>query len=257
MMSGNKKQISLHWLVLLSVAVNIFFNVLSSMRKINGQTNGEISHQNNTPFTPADFTFSIWSVIYLAYIIYAIVQALPSQRGKPIFRELALPFIAVNLLSVVWLYLFSYELMGFSTLVICTMLIFSFVLLHRVEHGRKFSFWLPIPFSLVSGWLSVAFLANIATWVVHEGHRLSNNATIGMIVLAVLAGVIVNLRYRDWLYPLVIAWANFGTWSANRDLNDKVAMVSIGAFFFLIAWSIVVLIIRAMKPSRLQDNYYN
>lgn len=255
-MSVIKKQISLHWLVLLSVAVNIFFNVLSSMGKINGQTNGEISHQNNTSFTPADFTFGIWSIIYVAYIVYAIVQALPSQREKPVYRELALPFIAVNLLSVVWLFLFSYELMGFSTLVICTMLIVSLVLLHRVEHGRKFSFWLAIPFSLVSGWLSVAFLANVATWVVNEGHRLSNNATIAMIVLAVLAGVVVNLRYRDWLYPLVIAWADFGIWSANRDLNDKVAMVAIGAFFFLVGWSIVALIIRAMKPSRLED-YYN
>jgi hypothetical protein len=256
-MDTNKKHFPLHWVVLLSVVVNIFFNVLSSMGEINGQTNGEISHQHNTSFTPADFTFSIWSLIYLGYIIYAIAQALPSQREKPIYRQLALPFIAVNLLSVVWLFLFSYELMALSVLVIFAMLIFSIVLLHRVEHRHKYSFWLTIPFSLLSGWLSVAFLANIATWVASEGYRLTNDATIALIVLAALAGVVVNLRYRDWIYPLVIAWADFGIWSANRELNDRVAMVAIWAFFVLMSWAIVLLIIRAMKPSRLPDNYYN
>lgn len=252
-----KKRFALHWVVFLSVLINIFFNVLSSMGKINGQTNGEISHRYNTPFTPADFTFSIWGVIYLAYIIYAVVQLLPSQREKIIYHKLAFPFIAVNLLSVAWLFLFSFELMGLSTLVISSMLIFSLLLLHRVEYKHKFSFWLTIPFSLLAGWLSVAFLANVATWMVSEGFRLNNNITIAMLVLAVLAGVVVNLRYRDWLYPIVIAWADFGIWSANRELNDRLAMVAIGSFFFLIAWSIVLFIIRALKPSRLPDTYHH
>jgi hypothetical protein len=259
-MDVNKKQFPLHWVVFLSVVANIFFNVLSSLGEINGQTNGEISHQYNSSFTPADFTFSIWSLIYLSYIIFAIAQLLPAQRQKLIYRDLAVPFIAVNLLSVVWLSLFSYELMGLSALIIFAMLIFSFILFHRARNARnmhKASTWLTIPFSLLAGWLSVALLANLATWSVKAGNPISNDITLGMILIAALAAVIINLRYRDWLYPLVIAWANFGIWSANRELNDHVAAVAIGSFFFLMSWTIILLLIRAMKPSRIPDNYYN
>ena len=259
-MNSDKKGISLGWAVLFSVIINIFFNILSSIGEINGQPNGEIFHQYNSPFTPADFTFGIWSLIYISYLVYAAAQLLPTQREKIIYRELALPFIAVNLLSVAWLYLFSYKLLGLSVLVIFIMLVLSLLLFHRVRIAKnmhKVSTWLTIPFSLLSGWLSVTFLANLATWATNEGNPLSNDAATSMILVAALAAVIINLRYRDWLYPLVIAWANFGIWSANRELNDRVAAVAIGVVFFLVGWSVILFLIRSMRPTRLHDNYYN
>lgn len=104
-MGADKKQFPLHWVVLLSVVVNLFFNLLCSVGEINGQTAGEIYLQQFSFFTPADFTFNIWSLIYFACIIYAIVQVFSSQSEKLIYRELALPFIAVNVLSVALLLL--------------------------------------------------------------------------------------------------------------------------------------------------------
>ena len=41
-------------------------NVLSNVLPLNGRTAGEISDLLPSYFTPAGYTFSIWSLIYLA-----------------------------------------------------------------------------------------------------------------------------------------------------------------------------------------------
>ena len=67
---------------LVAFAFVILINVLANALPFNDQTQVEISARYPTLFTPAGFTFSIWSIIYLALLVFVIWQALPAQRGN-------------------------------------------------------------------------------------------------------------------------------------------------------------------------------
>ena len=49
----------------------------------NGQTTGEISDRFQVYFVPAGYVFSIWGLIYLGLLAFAVFQALPAQRDNP------------------------------------------------------------------------------------------------------------------------------------------------------------------------------
>ncbi len=55
-----------------TIAVNGLANALP----INGQTTGEVSDRFSVYFVPAGYVFSIWGLIYLGLIAYAIYRAL-------------------------------------------------------------------------------------------------------------------------------------------------------------------------------------
>ena len=62
--------------LLIVIAVNALANILP----IAGKMTGDISAKYMSLFTPAGFTFGIWSVIYAALLAFVVYQALPSQR---------------------------------------------------------------------------------------------------------------------------------------------------------------------------------
>ena len=65
---------------IIGVVATILVNALANALPINGQQTGEVSDQFPVYFVPAGYVFSIWGLIYLGLIAFAIFQALPSQR---------------------------------------------------------------------------------------------------------------------------------------------------------------------------------
>lgn len=63
---------------ILAVILALTVNVLAVLVPLNGQDTGEISDRLPTYFTPAGYVFSIWSLIFIGWILFAIYQALPS-----------------------------------------------------------------------------------------------------------------------------------------------------------------------------------
>ena len=72
--------------VILTIIATIVINVLANALPINGLNTGEISDRFQVYFVPAGYVFSIWGLIYLGLIAFAIFQALPSQRQNPRLR---------------------------------------------------------------------------------------------------------------------------------------------------------------------------
>ena len=66
--------------ILATYVVTVVVNGLAVALPLNGQTTAEISDRYPTLVTPAGYVFSIWSLIYLALLIFSVYQALPSQR---------------------------------------------------------------------------------------------------------------------------------------------------------------------------------
>jgi hypothetical protein len=70
-------------LVIVGVILTLFVNYLAIAGYLNGVKPTEISDALLTKFTPANYAFAIWSVIYTFVIGFAIYQTLPSQRDNP------------------------------------------------------------------------------------------------------------------------------------------------------------------------------
>jgi benzodiazapine receptor len=63
----------------LTVILTLTVNGLANALPINGLNTGQISDMFQVYFVPAGYVFSIWGLIYLALIAFAVYQALPSQ----------------------------------------------------------------------------------------------------------------------------------------------------------------------------------
>ena len=68
------KDITRQILVILSVLVTLVVNILANALPLNGQNTGQISDRFNVYFVPAGYVFSIWGLIYIGLIAYAIFQ---------------------------------------------------------------------------------------------------------------------------------------------------------------------------------------
>ncbi len=196
----------LRWGVLISVLLNIAFNYLSVQGKINGTSIEEVSLQYENSFTPAGFTFSIWNLIYLFFISYSIYQLHLGRKGNAVYTLIAAPFIGVNLLSMLWLILYSFGYIGLSLFVILAMVVsgyLQFRCARNAAHRHHTKKWITVTFSLFFGWISVASLANFSSWVVaFTGKSTPSVLSMLLICIAVIAAVFITIRYSDWILSI-------------------------------------------------------
>ena len=229
------------WIALAATVLNIGFNAWSQRTPFGEGTVAQIAQRYPSLFTPAGYAFAIWGLIYFTTLIYAVHQLLPSQRKAWAHERLARPVIAVNLLATAWLVVFQNDLVTLSLVVIAAACIFSFVLFLRATAAasrHEVSKWVLLPVSLWFGWLSVATIANTSLWLVAMGWTDANQVpwTVGAIGLAVIFGFLVGYRFRNWIYPLVIAWAAFAIWVERRSDVQVVALAALGSAALMVAW---------------------
>jgi len=199
--------------------VTLAVNYLSQVARLNGTTNGEIANTFDIYFFPANFTFSIWGVLYLLQLGFIVYQALPSQRENPMLRRIGYGYAIGSLANIAWIFLFQYYQFALSLVAMLVLLVSLIGIYSRLDVGRTaFSTrdrWLvQIPFSAYLGWITVATVANV-TYVLDDagwdGFGITG-ATWGaiMVVVATFVAGAVILRNRDIAYALVILWAFYG-----------------------------------------------
>lgn len=213
-------------LVIVALAATIFVNYLSNALPINGRTPGEISDSFPVRFTPAGYVFSIWSIIYLGLIAYAIYQALPSQRANPRLRAIGWPFVLSCVANSGWIFAWHYGLYPLS-LLIMLVLLGSLITVYRhlypayrtVAAAERWT--THIPFRIYLGWITVATIAN-ATIVLYnwgwQGAPLTAETWAALLIyIATVIGFFFALRLRDIAYTLVLVWAFVGIYVAQND----------------------------------------
>ena len=104
-----KKNYLLQGLVIVGVVLTLLVNYLATAGVLNGVTPPEISDALMTKFMPANYAFSIWSIIYTFVIGLVIYQALPSQRDNPKLAGVHELFIASCALNILWTFAWHYE----------------------------------------------------------------------------------------------------------------------------------------------------
>ena len=203
--------------MLLATLATIAFNGISQSLPIGGRTSADISNTYATYFTPANYAFAIWGVIYLLLFAYSVYQALPSQRTNPNARRIGWLYVLSCVLNCLWITLFQYDQILISLIVIVGLLLSLIGIYLRLNVGRanvsRADRWLlQLPFSVYLGWLSVATIANVAVLGVAQnwgdlfGIAAPTWAAI-MLGVATVVGLLMAITRRDVGYIAVFVWA--------------------------------------------------
>jgi len=211
----------------------VFINYLSNTGLMNNTTIGEISGSYRSLFTPAGYTFAIWGVIYFLLFGFVIYQgrSLWSKKVKndDFVTRTGWWFIVSCIFNSAWVFAWIFEYTGLSCVLILLLL---FSLLQIIFKNRMkldveslpiitFLWW---PFVIYSGWVTVASIANISTYLIKigwEGFGISDVIwAIILIIIATLINIIVIWKRNMCEFALVGAWALVGIGSANIDNHD-------------------------------------
>ena len=206
-------------LVIVSLAGVIVVNGLANALPINGQATGDISDRFQVFFVPEGYVFSIWGVIYLALIAYAIYQAMPAQAANPILRNIGYPFILSCGFNVAWLFLWHYEFFVWTLAAMVGLLLTLILIYVRIGSGLRpaglAEYWLlHFPFSIYLGWITVATIANATSLLDYlnwSGWGIGP-ATWAVIMLAIatVVGAAIGAARGDIAYVGVLVWAFVG-----------------------------------------------
>jgi hypothetical protein len=204
---------------LLATALTLTVNGLANILPINGQTTGEISDRFAIYFVPEGYVFSIWGLIYLGLIAFAVYQILPAQRDNSLLKEIAPAYWLGSLANAAWIFLWHYEyfpLTLVAMLVLLATLLFIYVRISNARPGsdRNQEWFVQLPFSIYLGWISVATIANISQVLFYSGWNgwgISATAWTGiMLAVATFLGLMMQWREKDDAYALVLIWAFIG-----------------------------------------------
>lgn len=244
----------------LFLAGTIAVNFLSTTLPINGYTPGEISDMYPNLFVPAGITFSIWGVIYLMLIGFAVYQTVMAFKGKDddFIERIGVFFIITSVLNMGWIFAWHYLQMVLSMIIMIGLLITLIMLYLQLEIGKdrpsvvKRLFY-HVPFSIYLGWITVATVANMTALLVRAGWNGGPISETGWAVMMICAALIITelmlITRKDIAYSAVIVWAFAGIWINQKSFQPIVITVAVGIGMIIITAIIAKALMHKEKPT--------
>lgn len=185
----------------IALVAMIVVNYLAATGLINGRTVGGVSEQYQSLFTPAGYAFSIWSLIYaglIAFVIYQSRSLFKKDAGDEIVYQVGWWFVVTSIANILWILTWLYEFTGLSVLVMVLLLFGLIRIIIRTDmemydaplHEIVFVWW---PFSLYSGWITVALIANTSAYLTKIGWQDVWISEVGWTFIMILAAGAINL----------------------------------------------------------------
>ncbi len=245
-------------LMLLSLVVVLLINILANTLPINGLTTGEISDRFPILFVPAGYVFSIWGLIYLALIGFAVYSVTPKGRNNSNIDDIAGWFIAANLFNATWILLWHYLQFTLTIIPILGLLVSLIMIYLKLGVGKSKRNWVEYilvsaPFSIYLGWATVAVVANITQVLYNFGYRGAPITepiwAVLLLIVAMLIGLILGFTRRDVFYNLVLIWAFIGIWVKQGDvpLVATTALITAILLALLVLGRMVMILFKNKK----------
>lgn len=209
---------------LLVTLLTIIVNGLANALPLNGQGTGEISDRFNIYFVPAGYVFSIWGLIYLGLLAFAVYQALPAQRNNELLKKIYPAYWISNLANIAWIFLWHYEYFPLTLVAMLTLLAsLLYMYLQITKAGsnldRNQKWFVKLPVSIYLGWISVATIANVTQVLFYFGWGGWGISPVFwaviMLTIATVLGLLMLWRENDVAYALVLVWAFVGIASSQ------------------------------------------
>ncbi len=247
---------------ILAVICTISINALAVILPINNKSTQELSDAIPNLFVPAGITFSIWSIIYILLICFAVYQARDlfkkEKLAMPYLDHIGFFFILASLGNIIWIFLWHYEQVVFSLgamllLLVSLLMMYLRLRIGKIQPTRYEKLCIHVPMSVYLGWITVATIANITAVLVTlgwDGFGINEMIwTILVIVVAVCVTLLVLYTRRDIAYCLVIIWALLGI-ALKRLTSDPIYGVqteiayTAGGGLLIIAFGVILVLVR-------------
>jgi benzodiazapine receptor len=226
----------LKWMNVVAFGLTVLVNSLAGSTTIlGGKQTAQISDANPTLVTPAGYVFSIWGIIYILLGIFVVFQVLPSQTGRDYHKRIGWLFVLSCLLNIVWLFLWQFEYLISSVLIMFLLLATLIAIYLRLDIGR-FSITLRerlavhVPFSIYLGWITIASIANVSVTLVSlrwDGFGISQEVwAILIVIIALLIALVTIATRKDIGYGLVIIWSLVGI-AVKQGGNQNILMITV------------------------------
>lgn len=246
----------LRWMNIIAFVLTVIVNSLAgSTTLIGGVNTAFISDSNPTLITPAGFTFAIWGIIYFLLGAFVVFQALPRHREKPFNKQIGWLFVLSSIINIAWLFLWQYELLIPSLILIFLLLATLILIYTRLNIGKSTPtfqerLFVHTPFSVYLGWITIASIANVSVTAVSvnwDGFGI-NPETWGIliIIIALLLTLIVVATRKDIAYGLVVVWALIGIASKQTE-NPNIVTTTQASLIIILMAIAAITILTIMK----------
>ena len=212
-----------------------------------GLSAAEFSASGDSTLRVAGYAFSIWSVIYLCLVAYAI-RRIAGGPGSPTEAKLDGPLALASLGCGLWIIAAGLDLRWLTVAIIFAALTAALAGVSLIARAGGIRTWrdrakLLWPASLLAGWLTVASVVNLVTMMTAQGLIADASAPAAAMAAIVAAGVIsaailITTRFPSYILP--VAWGLIGAFVAEREDKPMVAMLALGCAVLLLAAAAVV-----------------
>jgi len=229
----------------------IIINILALQLPFFGITPGDVSDLYPNLLTPADFTFKIWSVIYVSLGIFTYYQLNIYRKNK-----LELPkevsaigslFAISSLLNFLWLITWQSLHITTSFIMIFVLWIILIIINYRLSILRNTKWYYTIPFSFYLGWISISALANLNVLFIDLDLNFfgfkEEYWTSSLIILGIFGTLLALYLNKDIWFTMILIWAFYGVYSKNILLaptGNWVTLSTLVAIYVLMTVGLIV-----------------
>ena len=205
------------YILLISAVISIAFSWVASLLPIGLYDQWTVSGLYPTLFTPATFTFSIWSVIYLSWIALWLHEAFWNSW---ISKKNVYLLASAQILSSLWLvpsqYLWLWTSLIVMFLVLATLVVW-------LKESRSENIYFRTTLELFFWWILVACIANIhLVLVAYNIYIIPEILTYISILIALGINIFLILKHNIFIPSLVLIWAGIGIIIWQEDINTQI-----------------------------------
>jgi len=253
-------------IAVLTFVASLAINGLANTKILGGNTTAEVSDSYPNLFAPDGMTFSIWGLIYLLLIGFCVRLFWRRQNQGSLsdttLKPIAQYFTGLSLLNGIWLIAWQYRLLWLSVVLmggLLYMLIRTMQCLHTYKTDLVDYISVVAPFSIYFGWITVATIANITTWLVSIGWSGGGLSDLTWLLIVLIVGAGIGLattwRFRSPIYLGVFVWAYFGIWlkhtsAGGFDGRYPVAILLLQFLLVLFGFAFGILLLQRFREKR-------
>ena len=241
------------------VILTIIINGLANILPIGGKYTRELSDNIPNLFVPAGITFSIWGIIYVLIISFAIYLARDlfkkEKTTKPFLERISYFFIIANLANIIWIFLWHYEQILLSLLAMILLFVSLLFIYLKLNIGiekvsMKDKLFIHVPISVYIGWITVATIANVTAVLVTidwDGFGISEEIwTMLVLIIATIITILIITTRKDYAYSAVIIWALIGIY-LKRIADDPIYGVQAQIAYTAVIALVVIIIVATIS----------
>lgn len=199
----------------------ILVNLIADFISLNGVKATQILSINPALFSPANYTYFIWSFIFIALGAFTIYQY-KAFNGKDkklgnLIMDISIFFVISAIGEIGWVFALRWNNIPLTIvhlIFIIVALIITYTRINNSDLPKKDELFLKTPFSIYFAWVTSMFLVNMSVWLENigwTGCSISEQTwTILATLLLFIIGVTITYVFNDFAYGLTVLWALVG-----------------------------------------------